>query len=583
MPAPKNPAHARTRAVEPTAEPIALKTGADILVEALEREGVDVLFAYPGGSSMPIHQALTRSKKIRVILARHEQGEAFEAGGYARATGRTGVCIATSGPGATNLVTGIADAKLDSIPLVAITGQVPTKVIGTDAFQEVPTVEICRSITKHATLIQSIDSIPQVVKDSFHIASTGRRGPVLIDLPKDIQQASAVPSWPEKTSLRSYNPFLRATPEELDRIREAVASSRRPVIYCGGGVVSSGASEALRAFVRATGIPVTATLMGLGAFPSDDPLFLGMLGMHGTYAANWAIAHADLLLALGTRFDDRVTGKLDEFASQATIAHVEIDPSEINKIKRAHLAVASDVRYALEALAGVARPCDCAPWRGELEKKCRDFPMRFVDSEDTIKPQYLLRTLSDRLRGDAIVVTGVGQHQMWSAQWISYRQPRSFITSGGLGAMGFGLPAAIGAQIGRPDALVVNVDGDGSFLMNIQELAVVNLEKIPLKMMILDNQHLGMVVQWEDRFFAGNHAHTYLGDGSGTPYPDFIRIASGFGIPGRRVTRKKDVPAALDAMLNEKGPFLLDVMTDRTEHVLPMIPSGKSIRDVIQE
>ena len=572
-------------------------TGASVLVESLVRHGVDVVFAYPGGASMPMHQALTYYRdKIRTILPRHEQGGIFAAEGYARVTGRPGVVMATSGPGALNLVTGLADAKLDSLPIVAITGQVPTKVIGTDAFQETPMVEVCRAITKHHYLVQDARDIARIVKEAFHIASTGRPGPVLIDMPKDIQNTLVVdPDYDVAMDLPGYRLPGPPSAEKIRLVVEAIKNSRRPIIYCGGGTVAAGASEELREFVRKTGIPVAMTLQGLGAIPSDHYLALGMLGMHGTVYSNVAINEADLLLAFGVRFDDRVTGKLSEFAKHGKIIHVDIDASEINKNKTAHIAVNSDVKTTLKLLNPIVEPGDYRDWHQQIDAWRESDPMTYSDRDDAILPQYVIDEFSRIARGNFLMTTGVGQHQMFAAQWTKFDRPRAWVTSGGLGSMGFGLPAAMGAQAAFPDALVVDIDGDGSFVMNIQELATVKCENLPVKVIVLNNQHLGMVVQWEDRFHGGNRAHTYLGpvehpeytgEGSGdlpdTTYPDFVAISKGFGIAARQIRRKEEVIPALQEMIAHPGPYVLDVLVPYQEHVLPMIPAGGTVREIIK-
>ena len=572
-------------------------TGASVLVESLVRHGVDVVFAYPGGASMPMHQALTYCRdKIRTILPRHEQGGIFAAEGYARVTGRPGVVMATSGPGALNLVTGLADAKLDSLPIVAITGQVPTKVIGTDAFQETPMVEVCRAITKHHYLVQNAKDIARIVKEAFHIASTGRPGPVLIDMPKDIQNTLVPdPDYDVAMDLPGYKLPGPPSLEKLKLIVDAIKGASRPIIYCGGGTVASGASEELREFVKKTGIPVAMTLQGLGAIPSDHYLALGMLGMHGTVYSNMAINEADLLLALGVRFDDRVTGKLSEFAKHGRIVHVDIDASEINKNKSAHIAVNSDVKTTLGLLNPIVEAGDYREWHQQVDAWRESDPMTYSDRDDAILPQYVVDEFSRLARGKFLMTTGVGQHQMFAAQWTKFDQPRAWVTSGGLGSMGFGLPAAMGAQAAFPDALVVDIDGDGSFVMNIQELATVKCENLPVKVIVLNNQHLGMVVQWEDRFHGGNRGHTYLGPvdhpeytgaGNGdlyeTTYPDFVAISQGFGIAAKQIRRKEDVVPALQEMIAHPGPYVLDILVPYTEHVLPMIPAGGTVREIIK-
>ena len=575
-------------------------SGADIVVQSLVNHGVDTIFAYPGGSTIPLHQALTRFRdKIRVILPRHEQGGGFAAQGYARSTGKIGVCMATSGPGATNLVTSIADAKLDSIPLLAITGQVGTPVIGTDAFQETPIVEVCRSVTKHHYLVTDVNDIARVMREAFYIATTGRPGPVLVDLPKNIQMHQTVPDYEAPMNLPGYHvETLRAAPEEIREIASLIQRAKRPVIYAGGGIIVAGASEELTALAHKTGIPVTTTLMGLGAFPGEDPLWLDFLGMHGSVYSNYAVDNADLLLALGVRFDDRVTGKVSEFASHCKIVHVDIDPSEINKIKKCHVGVVSDLKYALAELNKVAEPpADLDEWHRKIAVWKQSDPLEFDHNFDGILPQHAIRQLwrltKDR---DTVISTGVGQHQMWTAQHYKFHRPRRWLSSAGLGTMGFGLPAALGAKAAHPELLVIDIDGDGSLLMNIQEMATCFTEKLPVKVMLLNNMHLGMVVQWEDRFHAANRAHTYLGPidhpeaiglGNGiTPanrYPDFVTIARGFQWEARHVSAKAELTDAIQEMIDAPGPYLLDVQVPYQEHVLPMIPSGMTVRDLIKE
>lgn len=578
-----------------------IMTGADILVQSLVDHGVEVLFAYPGGASMPLHQALTRfSDRLRTILPRHEQGGGFAAQGYARSTGKVGVVMATSGPGATNLVTAIADAKLDSVPLVAITGQVTTRAIGSDAFQETPIVEVCRGITKHHYLVTDLADLPRIMKEAFHIASTGRPGPVLVDMPKDIQLEKAAVDWNAPLNLPGYRDSIppRARVEQIKQVAAAIKLAKRPVLYCGGGVVSANASDELRIFARKTGIPVAMTVMGLGAFPSDDPLCLDMLGMHGSVYANWAVRDCDLLLALGVRFDDRVTGKLDAFAKHAKIIHIDIDPSELNKNKPAHFPIVSDVKVALQMLIeAVEGGADLDGWVAQCQQWKKEHPFKYDQTFDGILQQHAISELS-RLTADrkTVIAVGVGQHQMWSAQFCKFRQPRRWLCSSGLGTMGFGLPAAMGAQAAHPDALVVDIDGDGSFQMNIQELATCYCEDLPVKVLLLNNQHLGMVVQWEDRFMAGNRAHTYLGPihhaeyrGKGEDiypaerYPDFVKIAQGYGCGAATVRHKADLVPALEEMIRSKGPYVLDVQTPYQEHVLPMIPANHTVDDMILE
>ena len=578
-----------------------LISGADAVVESLIRNGVEVIFAYPGGASMPLHQSLTRfGDRLRTILPRHEQGGGFAAQGYARTTGKPGVCMATSGPGALNLVTAIADAKLDSIPLVAITGQVQTSVIGTDAFQETPIVEVCRGITKHHYLVTDAKDIPRIMKEAFFIATTGRPGPVLVDLPKDIQLTNIQPDYDVEMNLPGYHPEVRrAHSEQIAQVAAAIRRAKRPVIYAGGGVIAGEASENLRTLVEKTGIPVTMTLMGLGAFPGDDPRSLDMLGMHGSVYANYAVDEADLLIAVGVRFDDRVTGKVAEFAQHGFIVHIDIDPSEINKNKLVHIPVVADVNEALAQLNEIVEPPEegLDEWHAKIAGWKKEDPFAFDETYPGILAQEAIAELS-RLTADrnTVVAVGVGQHQMWAAQFYKFRRPRTWLSSSGLGTMGFGLPAAMGAKVGCPDDIVVDIDGDGSILMNIQEFATCTCENIPVKVLLLNNQHLGMVVQWEDRFFKGNRAHTYLGpvgnpeasgQGDGISpdarYPDFVAIAKGFGWHAETVSEKKDLESALTRLIDSDGPALLDVQVPYQEQVLPMIPSGMSVRELIKK
>jgi len=569
--------------------------GAEILVASLEREAVDYVFAYPGGCSMPIHQALTKSKKIRTILPRHEQGGGFAAEGYARVTGKAGVCMATSGPGATNLVTCIADAYMDSVPLVAITGQVPQEMIGRGAFQETDFFGMTLPIVKHSYLVWDINDIPRVIKEAFHIAQSGRPGPVLVDIPKNIQNATAQPIFPKSVSLRGYNPVRRADEVALHEMLGLIASAKKPMIYCGGGVITADAAKELAEFAERSQIPVATTLMGIGSFPEDHPLSLKWLGMHGTVYANNAVNEADLLLAIGVRFDDRVTGKVEKFCEHGTIVHIDIDNSEINKNKSVKLPILGDVKDALTRLNKELDRAGSKPvkkgharfpaWYKQIEKWKKDHPLRYKDTPDAIQPQYVIELLMELTKGKAIIATGVGQHQMWAAQYYQFTEPRTLVTSAGLGSMGFGYPAAMGAKLGRPDKQVIDIDGDGSFLMNVQELATAHIDGIAPKVIILNNQHLGMVVQWEDRFYESNRGHTFLGDPKDLNriYPDYLGICKGFGVPAERVIHKKDLRAALQRMLDSKETYVLDVMTPYTEHVLPMIPSGKTYKDIITE
>lgn len=585
----KNPPKNRT-----AAETGVVMNGAEVLVACLEKEGVDCIFAYPGGASMPIHQALTRSKKIRTILPRHEQGGVFAAEGYARVTGRAGVCMATSGPGATNLVTGIADAFMDSIPLVAITGQVPQHMIGKGAFQETDVFGMTLPVVKHNYLVMDVNDIPRIVKEAFHIAQSGRPGPVLIDIPKNIQNAKVQPVYPAKIDLRGYTPYQEADDLVLNEIVGLIENAKEPMIYCGGGIISGEASAELLEFSERTNIPVATTLMGIGCFPETHPLSLKWLGMHGTVYANNAVNEADLLLAIGVRFDDRVTGNIEKFAEHGTIVHIDIDNSELNKNKAVRLPILSDIKYALKRLnqllekAGYKRrPKEnrLAAWHKKINAWRNEYPFTFKDTDDAIQPQYAIRLLWEMTKGDAIITTGVGQHQMWAGQHYDFLHPRTFITSAGLGSMGFGYPAAIGAKVAFPDKQVIDIDGDGSFLMNVQELATAHIEGIAAKAIVLNNQYLGMVVQWEDRFYGSNRGHTFLGDPRDPKriYPDYVQMCESFGVKCERVLHKKDLRAAIQRMLDSKEAYVLDVMVPYTEHVLPMIPSGGTYKDVIVE
>jgi len=570
--------------------------GADVLVSALEREGVDVVFAYPGGASMELHQALTKSKKIRTILPRFEQGGGFMAHGYARATGKPSVCMATSGPGATNLVTCIADAFMDSIPLIAITGQVYQQFIGKAAFQETDFFGMTLPIVKHSYLVLNKEDLPRIVKEAFHIASTGRPGPVVIDIPKDVQQAIFQPTFPAEVAIPGYKGDAtqpNAKDEDLEKVLEMIGESRRPVLYTGGGIISAEAHRELRDFAEQAGLPVASTLMGLGAFDAEHPQSLYWFGMHGTVAGNWAVCDSDLLICAGARFDDRITGKVDKFAPDAKIIHIDIDVSEHNKNKRVDLPIHSDVKYALKRLTelckstGFEKP-DLSEWFETINRWKAEHPFTY-DKGEHITQQEAVEALYEETKGDAIITTGVGQHQMWAAQFFKFREPRTYISSLGLGTMGFGLPAAIGAKVAFPDKLVVNIDGDGCFLMNVQELATAKIEKINAKTIIMNNQHLGMVVQWEDLMYESVRGQTILceHDNIGGPdnldaiYPDFVKISEGFGVKARRVARREELREAIREMVEHDGPYVLEVVVPYTEHVLPMIKQGLSAKEIL--
>ena len=565
--------------------------GADILVAALEREGVEAIFAYPGGASMLMHQSLTRSKKIRTILPRHEQGGVFMAEGYARASGKVGVCMATSGPGATNLVTGIADAFMDSVPLVAITGQVNRNMIGKGAFQETDVFGLTLPVVKHNYLVMDVNDIPRIIKEAFHIAITGRPGPVLIDVPKDVQASLTQPIFPEEIHLRGFQTPPRADDTALHEVLGLIEKSERPVLYVGGGVITGECSEELRTFVKSTHIPVATTIMGMGSFPENDPLSLKWLGMHGTVFANYAVDESDLVIALGARFDDRVTGKVSAFASRATIVHIDIDNSEINKNKAVHLPILSDVKYALAKLNRMisreGRPRkDFPAWHAQIAQWKKDFPLRFREPKDVIMPQRVIRDLYELTRGEAIVTTGVGQHQMWAGQYYDFVHPRSFLTSAGLGSMGFGYPAALGAKVACPNRQVIDIDGDGSFLMNVQELATAVAEKIPAKAIIINNQYLGHGRAVGGSFLRQQprpHLPRRSRRSQKESTPITCPICQGFGVKAERVIHPKDLRPALQRMLDSKEAYVLDIMVPYTEHVLPMIPAGMTAQDIIME
>ena len=571
--------------------------GAEILVKALQAEGVQQVWGYPGGAVLYIYDALYKQNTIQHVLVRHEQAAVHAADGFARATGEVGVALVTSGPGVTNAITGIATAYMDSIPMVIVTGQVPTAAIGLDAFQECDTVGITRPIVKHNFLVKDASELAMTMKKAFHIARTGRPGPVVVDIPKDVS-FKRVPytGYPESVEMRSYNPVRKGHGGQIRKALQLLLTAKRPYIYTGGGVLLSNASPELRALVDMLNFPVTNTLMGLGAFPANDRRFLGMLGMHGTIEANNAMQHCDVLIAIGARFDDRVIGNPKHFAqNERKIVHIDIDNSEINKNKSVRLPILSDIKYALSRLnklldqAGYKRTAKnfnrLPAWYKQINEWKAKHPLSFKDTDDVIQPQHVIRLLCEMTKGEAIITTGVGQHQMWAGQFYNFDKPRTFITSAGLGSMGFGYPSAMGAKVGAPHKQVVDIDGDGSFLMNVQELATAHIEGIAAKAIILNNQHLGMVVQWEDRFHGGNRGHTFLGDPKDLErvYPNYVDIAKGFGVPCERVLHKKDLPAAMKRMLDSKEAYLLDVMVPFTEHVLPMIPAGKTYKDIITE
>jgi len=555
--------------------------GAQILLKMLQDEGVDSIFGYPGGAVIDIYDALMESE-IKHYLVRHEQGAVHAADGYARATGKVGVCLVTSGPGATNTVTGIASAYMDSIPIVIITGQVPTALIGNDAFQEVDIVGITRPCTKHNYLVKDVRDLARIIREAFHIARSGRPGPVLIDLPKDVSQAVTTFKDPGDVRMITYNPTYRPNVKQLQKVIDMVEKAVKPVIFIGGGVVLSKGHEELTRFARRANIPVTGTLMGLGGFPGTDPLWLGMLGMHGTYRANLAVSECDLLIAVGVRFDDRVTGKTDEFAPDAKIVQIDIDPTSIQKNIPVAVPVVGDCRISLEMLNELLDGADLGDvqegrreWLDQIQKWKDTAPLAYKQCE-RIKPQCVIETLYRLTGGTAIITTEVGQNQMWSAQYYHFNEPGHFITSGGLGVMGFGLPAAIGAQVGAPERLVVDIAGDGSIQMNIQELATAVQYNLPVKVVILNNGCLGMVRQWQELFYQKRYACTKFEHA-----PDFVKLAEAYGAVGLRACNPDEVASVLEKGLAIKGPVIMDFVVDPEESVYPMVPAGVSIRKML--
>jgi acetolactate synthase-1/2/3 large subunit len=553
-------------------------TGAEIFVESLKKEGVGVLFGYPGGVVIPIFDTLYDEKEIRFVLTRHEQAAAHAADGYARATGKAGVCIATSGPGAaTNLVTGIATAYMDSIPVVAFTGQVKTAMIGSDAFQEADITGITRPITKHNYLVKDVKDLARTIKEAFHIATTGRPGPVLIDIPVDVTMGSAEFAYPKRVSLRGYKPNYEGHPLQIKKVAEAIREAQRPVIYAGGGIVLAHASEELRTLAEKTNMPVTTTLLCLGGFPSDHPLSLGMPGMHGTQAANLTLTDCDLIVAVGARFDDRVTGKLDAFAPHARIAHLDIDPAAISKNVKVDIPVVGDARRILEQLIAVVEPRKRNGWNDQIDTWKRNYPATYEQSDAVIKPQYVVEQICEATKDrETVISTEVGQNQMWTAQYYRFSKPRTLLSSGGLGTMGYGFPAAIGAQLGRPDAVVFDIAGDGSIQMNIQEMATAVQEHLPVNIAILNNGYLGMVRQWQDLFWDKRYSATDI-----EVAPDFVKLAEAYGAKGVRVTDPGKVREAIEEAIATDGPVILDFVVEREENVFPMVPAGKPISEMI--
>jgi acetolactate synthase-1/2/3 large subunit len=548
----------------------------------LEREEVKHIFGYPGGVVLDIYDELTRTPQIKHILVRHEQAAVHAADGYARASSKVGVALVTSGPGATNTVTGIASAYLDSIPIVVFTGQVPTALIGNDAFQEVDIVGITRPCTKHNYLVKDINQLAYTIHEAFHIARSGRPGPVLVDLPKDVMQASVVPKFPEAIKIKSYNPTYHANPRQVKRALELMLSARRPVLYTGGGIILSDASEELSKFAHLLQIPVTSTLMGLGGYPGDDPLWMGMLGMHGTYCANMAVSKADLLVAIGARFDDRVTGKLSDFAPHAKIIHVDIDPSSISKNVQVDIPIVGDCRDTLQQFNDLLHEMPArdltkirGPWLETIASWEKEHPLTYTWSDTTIKPQYVIEKLWELTKGDAYITTEVGQNQMWAAQFYKFKKPRRLMTSGGLGVMGYGFPAAMGVQVAQPEAIVIDIAGDGSIQMNIQELITVVENKLPVKIAILNNSFLGMVRQWQQLFYERRYSFTPMAA------PDFVKLAEAYGAVGLRATKPQEVEPVIKEALNTPRPVIMDFRVEPEECVMPMVPAGKAIHEML--
>ncbi len=576
------------------------KSGAQIVIDALEKEGVEVVFGYPGGAILDVFDHINRSDKFDFILTRHEQGATHMADGYARASGKVGVCIVTSGPGATNTITGLANAMMDSIPIVVLSGQVPTAMIGNDAFQEADVVGISRPVTKHNYLVQSVEELPVLLKNAFHVARTGRPGPVVIDLPKDIQKAVLENyAYPEEPHLPGYYVQLKPIPENVKKAWELIQNAKKPLIYAGGGVINANASEELYKFATTTNIPVTTTFMGLGSFPETHPLALLMLGMHGTVYANKAIQACDLLIAVGSRFDDRVTGRLDDFAPHAKIIHMDIDPTSISKNVDVDVDIVGDIRYILQDLNQLIEKCDTDKWLKQVEEWKIQYPLRYIQPEDDeiIMPQLVIQLVDQIAPDDAIICSEVGQNQMWAAQYYTFIQPRTWISSGGLGTMGFGFPAALGAQCAFPGRTVIDIAGDGSIQMNIQELTTAIYNDLPVKIIILNNGWLGMVRQWQELFYEKNYSGTNLScpvkgidlsnvspaDWKHSDYvPNFSKLSEPFGCWGRKVTKRSELENAIRECLEADRVAVLDVWVSREANVFPMVPANASLSQIIQ-
>jgi len=553
-------------------------SGSDIFIECLRKEKVEVLFGYPGGVVIPIFDKLFDAKDIRFILTRHEQAAAHAADGYARATGKTGVCLATSGPGATNLVTGIATAHMDSIPLVAFTGQVPMPLIGTDAFQEADITGITRPITKHNFLVSNTRKLAGIISEAFYIASTGRPGPVLVDLPKDVSTSVVDFEWPESQGRpKGYSIPQSAPPEIIQTAASAIMDSKKPLIYAGGGIIISDAQKELISFAELLNAPVTTTLMGLGGFPASHPLWVGMPGMHGTYTANMAFTECDLVIAIGTRFDDRVTGKIEGFAPNAKIIHIDMDPAAIAKNVEVDIAVVGDARHIIKQLMEIIGNRERNDWNVYIESSKNAHPVAYKNDENVIKPQYVVEQIYEVTNGEAIITTEVGQNQMWAALYYKFDKPRKFISSGGLGTMGYGFPAAIGAKIGKPDDIVFDIAGDGSIQMNIQEIATAVQQNVPVKVAILNNQYLGMVRQWQELFFKKRYSGTCI-----DCQPDFVKIAEAYGASGIRVEKPEEVRGAIERAIEIDGPVFMDFRVNREENVWPMVSPGAPISEITE-
>lgn len=550
-------------------------TGSEIFVRSLIEEGVEIVFGFPGGAIIGVYDALVDLSDIKHVLVRHEQGATHAAEGYAKATGKPGVVIVTSGPGATNTVTGIADALMDSVPIVVFSGQVTLKMIGNDAFQEADSVGITRPITKHNYLVRDVTELARIVKEAFYIATTGRPGPVLVDLPKDVMAQKTAFHYPESIEMRSYKPVVEGHIKQIRKAAALINTAKRPILYVGGGVIQSNASPELRAMAEKLQCPVTTTLHGLGSFPENNPLSLGMLGMHGTWYSNIAVHYCDVLLAVGARFDDRVTGKVEAFAPDAKKIHVDIDPSAISKNVQVDVPIVGDVKRVLKKLIELVQPLDTKDWLQTIQQWKKEHPLRYKLTE-AVRAQYVIQKLGEVTKGNGIVVTDVGQHQMWTAQFFNWMHPRTHITSGGLGTMGFSLPAAVGAAFGRKDFPVISISGDGGFQMNVQELGTIAEHKVPIKIFVINNGFLGMVRQWQELFWRRRYSHVELHN------PDFVKLAEAYGCPGFRVTKSSEVEETIRKAMDYKdGPVLVEFVVTREDNVYPMIPTGQTVHEML--